>query len=151
MNEIDAAYTWLASTLTGDATLRATVGTKWFRHLAPARLPGSTSPMTYPVGLYSYAGGRDTRGVGQYRVLTLARLDVRIVSLAGTDVSAAVSRLDTLLDVPAQAAPITSVTVDSVTYWILGCSRREPLSYATLEEGVVYEHAGGTYDLSLSR
>jgi hypothetical protein len=151
MNEIDAAYTWLASTLTADATLRATLASRWFRHLAPARVPGTTTPMTYPVGLYGYVGGRDTKGVGQYRVLTLARMDVRIVSLAGTDVSAAVSRLDTLLDVPSTGSPRTSVTVDSVTYWIHGCSRREPLSYATLEEGQVYEHAGGTYDLSISR
>lgn len=156
MNEIDAAYSWLALTLKGDVTLRALpvgapIQQRWYRHVAPARDPGTTNPTTYPVGIFSRVGGRDTRGVGQCRVLTVSFVDVKIVAKAGTDVSAAVSRVDTLLDVPTQASPITSVVVDGVTYWIHGCSRREELSFATLDDTQLFEHAGGTYELTISR
>ena len=158
MNELDAAFSFIALTLTNDATLRALpasapIARRWFRHVAPAIDPVTHNPMVYPVGILSHVASRDTRGVGQYRVLTVAQIDVKVVSKAGQDVSSAVNRMDALLDVPSQASPITSVVVDGVTYWLLGCSRRSPLSYADppAADGVVYEHAGGTYDVTISR
>lgn len=144
MNEQDAAYSFIRSLLVADGTLNAVMSNRWYRHIAPQ---GSV----FPFGIMTKVGGRDTRGVGQYRVLTELRIDVKIVTKAGTDHSASVGRMDALLDVPSQASPITSVVLDGVTYWIHGCSRREPISYAELDQGVIYEHAGGTYDLTISR
>jgi hypothetical protein len=155
MNEPDAAYAWISSTLTGDATLRALpltapIARKWFRHIAPTIDPATKATLKHPFGVYSQAAARDSRGIG-VRVLSVLDVDVRIVSVAGTDASAAVARMDELLDAQQTGAPRGSVVVDGVTYYILGCARRATLSFASEEAGVVYESAGGTYRLTISR
>lgn len=127
--ETARAYAWLYSTLTGDATLQALVGTRVYRDVAPAAA-------SYPLVVFSLQAGTDLMVVGATRVWSNLVCVVRAVGLAQTyaTLQQIASRIDELL----HAAVGTDV---------LMCVREVPIDYTETDYGESYAHVGGQYRL----
>lgn len=121
---------WLRATLTGDATVHATVGDRIYRWPAPAGV-------TYPCVTYDYQGTDmdGTLGDGDalsaltYRVVVICR------SADALSLDTVASRIDTLLDG-------VSSTQDGT---VLRFTRMEDVSEPEVSNAERYETLGGVY------
>ncbi len=130
--EIDLAFAWLESTLSGDSTLTGYAPGGLWRTFAK---PGTTAPYT----IMNYQDGTDNVVFGGSRAYSEMHFRVVIVGPAA-DMQAILNgaaRIDTLLTLATQ----TNVTGGK----ILASYRTQPVSMDELVEGEVWNQTGGVY------
>jgi hypothetical protein len=134
---------WLRSRLTGDATLTGLIGARIFEGFAPDKDPATNVPPVYPLIVFSVLSARDVNGIGGARIMTVPLLLVKVIGKGGgyNGIQPILRRIDTLLQAPDPA----SVTIDGVSYTILGAVRERPIKYPAALNGERYNHLGGEY------
>jgi len=140
--ETTIARRWLYGRLSGDATLQATFGSRFYDDPVP-----QDELATFPRLLWSHMTSEDVRGVNNVRFYVNVWFIVRGI-IRDTDITAleaAMSRVDALLD-HAEDAAVMTVTGGVV----LACHRERPFEeIEAAEDGTIYRHQGGVYVLSV--
>lgn len=123
-------YAWLNATLTGDATLMASV-TGVFAGAAPE---GQTAPFV----VYNWQGGQDVMVQGGRRVMNDSLYQVKVVAPSDQIVAlqTAADRIDTLLQ---RASGSANGGV------ILFCLRERATALDNTVNGVLWSNIGGLY------
>lgn len=122
---------WLYSTLTGDATLAAAIGTRCYGYLAP-------QAAAYPLLLFNMMDGDDVMGVGTERVMFQGLYQVKVIGQ--TSAFGAIKAIADRIDVVLQGA--TGSVADGE---ILACTRERPVTYVEVSGETQYRHLGGIY------
>ena len=124
MNEVSRGLSWLMTTLTGDATLTASLPGGVWRDMAPA---GSATPFC----VVSLQSATDVIGAGGYRQMVNCLFQINLAAPASqypTLVTAS-DRLDVLL------GRASGQTSDA---YILSCTREQTIELPRLEDGVLW-------------
>lgn len=136
MNELLLAQKWIYDKLSNDGELGAIV--------TPDRIFANQAPEDpiYPIIIYAFQGGFDTRGLGVVRIQTNPLFQVKVICYGAPDesVRAVAHRIDELFQ--------TAVTEPSEEY-IFSSRREEPISYPEpmRESSRFYTHLGGIFRL----
>lgn len=137
MNEIDRAFSFIASTLAADATLTPLLTGGAWQGSAPPMPDGTLRPTPYAV--YGHQGGHDVIVQGGFRVMNDSLYRVIVWGPTGSysAVSAAADELDKALSRKSGQAGTDGKA--------LACIRQQPLSLDTVEDGVAWSGLGGIY------
>ena len=133
--ELDLGFSWLTSTLSGDATLAGYAPGGVSRTFAEPKTPT-------PYVIMSYQQGTDQVVFGGGRAYSDLHFQVSVVGPVSDNIQAlenAAARVDALLTVAQQTA-VTGGT-------ILASFRTQPISTDTLVDGEVWNEVGGVYCL----
>lgn len=132
MDELFITDKWIFETLSTDATITATVGTRIFSDLAPQNI-------AYPLLTYSAIAINDVFGVGTTRFYINALYLIRIITTGETftTIKNAANQIDTLFHGKQTATAYGR---------IVACTRERPFKLVEApENGVRYNHRGGIY------
>lgn len=147
-HEIMLSYSWLVSTLQGDATLLSYAPGGVFRSLAN---PTTSTPYV----IVSFQAGSDSVTMNAFRVLTGMTFQVKAVGPASNTagLASASARIDALLGGPPSLPPGgVAITINSVNVgWLYSCYRDAPLSVDELVEGLLWTSVGGLYRLEIGQ
>lgn len=131
MAELDAAFGYAYTTLSGDATLQGLQSTRVYEGVARGALPCT---------VYQWQGGADeVNAIGGQRILTHLLLLVKVIDDGDSisTITAINNRIDALL----HGAQATSGGY--YQEW----TRRSPFRLVSQENGVSYQQIGALYDV----
>lgn len=133
MAETDVIDTWLYSTLTGDASLAATLGASTGVYADVAE-----SEAAEPYVVYQMVAANDVDVVGGTRIITDALYQVKVVKQCRSysELSVAEGRIDALLHLG------SGTTTGGRVYQ---ARRVRPIRYTETREGRTYRHLGGDF------
>lgn len=135
-NEVDIAFQWIQSTLTGDSTLQGEAPGGVWRADAPAGTAG-----VYIAVTHQSSQGRDGTVFGGGRAFSEVYFEIVAAGPATSaqTIASAAARIDTLLTVAQQTA-ITGGT-------LISSFRTQPLEADPLINGVIMNNNGGLYKI----
>ena len=135
MNEIGRAQKWIYDKLVADPDVEDVIGTRVYANQAP-------EGVDFPLILFSFQGGFDTRGNGTCRIQTNPVFQIKVIceSAPDDDVLLVADRIDELFQ--------EAVTEISEEY-VFSSRREQPVQFAEPKPGSaeIYTHVGGLYRL----
>lgn len=135
MNEIGRAQKWIYDKLSVDPDIVGAVALRIYANQAPEGAP-------FPLILFTYQGGFDTRGNGTCRIQTNPVFQIKVVCEGSPDDAARLvaDRIDALFQ--------EAVTEISESY-VFSSRRDQPIQYAepVPDSAQILTHVGGLYRL----
>lgn len=135
MNEIGRTQKWIYDRLVADADVVGAVGTRIYTSQAP-------EGATFPLVLFTYQGGPDTRGLGIVRIQTNPLWQIKVICAGAPDdaVRLVADRIDVLFQ--------EAVTEISESY-VFSSRREQAIFYAepVTDSAEFYTHTGGLFRL----
>lgn len=135
MNEIGRAQKWIYDKLEADSDIANVVGARIYANQAP-------EGAAFPLILFSYQSGFDTRGIGTCRIQTNPIFQIKVIceGAPGSSILLVADRIDVLFQ--------EAVTEISEEY-VFSSRREQPLQYAEPKPGSAefYTHTGGLFRL----
>lgn len=135
MNEIGRAQKWIYGKLSVDPDVLGAVALRIYANQAP-------EGVQFPLILFTYQGGFDTRGNGTCRIQTNPLFQIKVICEGAPDGAARLvaDRVDTLFQ--------EAVTEISEEY-VFSSRREQPIQYAESvpDSAQILTHVGGLYRL----